>query len=345
MKKETKEKLIGARAEILASKELAAVVSVEAAMLKGARDYFDKNGFVEIVVPHMTKVSGACENVQTLFETDFFGKDAYLSQTGQLYLEAFIPRFEKVCCIGPSFRREDVVDERHLVEFPLIEIEHKGDLKILKKYIEGTIGSIVDSVQERCERELDLIGVNTKELDRLKPPFYSISYTDAINDLAKDFNLKWGDDLKSVHEARLVSLHDQKPVYVTHYPEHIKFFNMRLNRDESDVVNSGDLLMPYGGEAVGSAEREEDYGILEKRLLKSSMAGLFKDTLKRKGYDEGKLNGEIISRFKWYLDLVKKNPIQHAGCGIGMNRVTQAILQCDDIRAVTAYPLNLETIL
>lgn len=124
---------------------------------------------------------------------------------------------------------------------------------------------------------------------------------------------------------------------------------MRLNREDNSIVNSMDLIMPYSGEAVGAAEREEDSNILEKRLLDSTMLVLLKEAIKKENgtfnkFNDEELTKEAVSRFQWYLDVVKEHPIKHAGCGIGLNRVTQSLLQLDDIRLSTAYPLNRETL-
>jgi asparaginyl-tRNA synthetase len=126
---------------------------------------------------------------------------------------------------------------------------------------------------------------------------------------------------------------DGIPTFITHYPEKIKFFNMRRNKNNPDVVNSADLILPFGGEAVGSAEREYDYELLCNKLLKSEM------------YKRLAEKGKNINDFKWYLELVKKHSIQHSGCGIGLNRVTQFILGSHDIRTSTAYPMNAESLM
>ena len=128
------------------------------------------------------------------------------------------------------------------------------------------------------------------------------------------------------HEKLLVS--NGVPTFITHFPEAIKFFNMRRNEENPKVVNSADLILPCSGEAVGAAEREHDHELLKKKLLESEM------------YKRLKEKGKDIKDFGWYLNVVKEKPIKHAGCGIGLNRVTQFILGIDDIRASTAYPMN-----
>jgi asparaginyl-tRNA synthetase len=340
----------GKRISNMRTPEMVALAKVEAAMLAGARKAFERGGYTEISVPHLTRATGACENFDTLFETDYFGSPAYLSQTGQLYLEAFVPELDRVCCIGPSFRAEPKADDRHLTEFTLLEIELQCDLAQLRTEIEQIIFGMTSEAIGKTERELESLGVNTNDLaEKVIHPFPVMSYTDAVKALQKEYpELKWGDDLRSQHERTLVEYAGNMPLFVTHFPQGIKFFNMRVNRENNTVVNSMDLLLPYGGEAVGSAEREEDAGILEKRLRESSMVDRI---IARKSHDEWKgmsydqQRDKAIELFRWYIDFVKQNPVRHAGCGIGGTRVMQFLLESPDIRASTAYALNRESIL
>ena len=320
------------RATVLTSPELSAVVAIEAELLKAARQYFDAHGFTEVVVPHLTRITGACENIDTLFAVDYFGEEAYLVQTGQLYLEALIPKLGNVFCIGPSFRAEPSADPRHLAEFSLVELEFPGGFDELLVHIENTVHAMIQRAVHYRKQELEFLGADITRLKKLRLPFRRITYTEAIELLnEKGIDIKWGDDLKSSHEALIVS--DGKPTFITHYPEEIKFFNMRRNPDNPKVVNSSDLILPHSGEAVGSAEREYDYELLKEKLLKSEM------------YKKLTARGKSIADFEWYFELIKNNPMQHAGCGIGLNRITQFILGSSDIRATTAYPLNTESLL
>jgi asparaginyl-tRNA synthetase len=327
--------------------ESAMIAKIEASAVEGASEYCRKNDYQLILIPHLTKATGACENFSTLFSADLFGQTAYLNQTGQLMLEAFMDRFKKTYCYGPSFRKEQKADERHLIEFPLFEIEIADhDLEGLQKEISNIFGSMMTNVEYRCKDELQALK-GTSDLSNLKPPYKSITYRDAIQSLAK-YGLKFGDDLKADHEQELVRQNNNKPLFITHYPQEIKFFNMRINRSDDTIVNSMDLLMPYSGESVGAAEREEDYTRLRKRLEDSDMLKLLKNAILQEpgfqNYDQEKLHKEAMSRFDWYMDIIKQHPIRHAGCGIGINRVTQAILETSDIRNATAFPLNRETL-
>lgn len=321
------------RHELFSKPEMQAVTKVEAALLRGAREYFDSANFTEIVVPHLTRATGACENVDTLFEVDFFGEKGYLAQTGQLYLEVLTSYHDRVWCYGPSFRAEPRADDRHLAEFILIELEFAGDFQELLSHMERVITAMVEEARESCDDELQMLGADTEALERVGPPFDKITYTEAVDEL-EEFGVEWGDDLKDHHEARLLENHGSEPLIVTHYPEEIKFFNMRRNRDNPEVVNSADLLLPDVGEAIGAAEREYEHGRLTERLLSSVM------------YEQLKKKGGSLKDFEWYLDFYKNNEGRlHSGCGIGLNRVTRFVTGLDDVRAATTFPVNKKSIL
>ncbi len=305
------------------------IVSIEAELIKGARKYLDGNNFTEVVVPHITKATGACENIATMFPLDYFGERSYLTQTGQLYLESLIPGLGNVFCIGPSFRAEPDVDNRHLTEFTLMEFELPCNFEELLVHIENTICSMMQSVLNNKKDELELLGIGTGHIENAKLPFRRITYTNAIkllNDLG--IGIRWGDDLKSLHEKIIVSHLGDRPTFITHYPEEIKFFNMRRNTEDASIVNSADLILPFSGEAVGSAEREHNHDALHERLSKSKMLKMLEE------------RGGSIEDFRWYLDFIEEFPLQHSGCGIGLNRVTQFVLASSDIRMTTGYPMN-----
>jgi len=320
------------RFELFSTPELQAVARIEASLLRGARKYFDANDFVEILVPHLTRATGACENIATMFTVDHFGENVYLAQTGQLYLEVLTPFLKKVWCIGPSFRAEPSVDERHLTEFTLIELEFEGNLRQLMHHIENVVGSMIQECLATRDRDLELLRVDKDRLN-VAPPFKKVTYTDAVEQL-RSFGVKWGDDLKSVHEKALVEMFGNKPLFITHYPKAIKFFNMKQNTLDPSIVNSTDLILPFSGEAVGAAEREYQYESLLKRLEESTM---LRQLIQR---------GGSIHDFDWYLEFYRRyGGTPHSGCGIGLNRVTQYVLGSNDIRASTVFPMNKQTIM
>jgi len=302
------------------------MVYVEGLLLQGARKYFDDMEFNEIVVPHITRATGACENIDTLFAVDYFGEKGYLSQTAQLYLESLIPWLNKVWCISPSFRAEPRVDGRHLTEFTLVELEFAGTFEELLEHVEGVILSMINSVLKKMtSRWLD-----RNRLRQVVAPFPRISYAEAI----KELNQEFGHDISRDEEQLLVQKNGGMPLFITHFPRAMKFFNMIVNEENPQLVNSADLILPFGGEAVGAASREYKPEQLLKRLEESQM---LRQLLAR---------GGSIKDFDWYIDVYKKYPgAPHAGCGIGLNRVTQFVLGVEDIRMCTAYPLNRETLM
>jgi asparaginyl-tRNA synthetase len=268
-----------------------------------------------------------------MFQLEFFNQRSYLIQTGQLYLEAWIPRLKRVWCIGPSFRAEPYVDERHLCEFPLVEMELECDFQQLLSHVEGLICSMVNQAGNDAREALENLNIDTAPLRNLKPPFKKIAYTQAIEDLRTHYRLEWGADLKAEHEKCLAELYGMVPLFITHYPEPIKFFNMKNNDEDPRVVNSADLILPHSGEAVGSAEREHRPDRLLEKLRKSTMLRMLE------------ARGGSIRDFDWYIQQLQRESVPHAGCGVGLNRVTQFVLRETDIRRTTPFPLNMATLL
>ncbi|MCP8315304.1 MAG: hypothetical protein H3Z52_06395 [archaeon] len=304
---------------------------VGAKVLREMRAYFDNEGFLEVVVPHITAGLGACENIDTMFELNkhYFGKPTYLSQTGQLFLEELVPVFGKVWCQGPSFRAETSVYERHLSEFWLVEFEFTGSFDQLLTYIEELLKQVVANVTKSARSEFLSLGIDLERLNSLRRPFPRIRYEEAIKILNKD----WGGDLTSEDEKRLVNLNRNTPIFVTHHPIEMKFFNMKNNESDPRVVNSADLILPYSGEAVGAAEREYRFDILYQKLLNSRM------------FQQLQAKGTKLEAFDRYFDSIKERGVPHAGGGIGLNRIIQYLLGEQDIRRATMFPINKESLL
>jgi asparaginyl-tRNA synthetase len=275
--------------------------------LRHSQDFFFQNGFIETIVPHLTKATGACENIDTMFEVGFFGSRAFLAQTGQLYLETLVDKYNKVWCIGSSFRAENVVDDRHLSEFTLLEIELKGDFEALLSTIEQYFKYVFSKLGRSFQAG-------------------RITYTEAIDKLKHEgFEVEWGDDLNSNMEK---SLSKDAPLFITHYPKQIKFFNMKENCSDDKIVNSADLILPKVGESVGAAEREHRHDQLLLRLKESPM---LKKLLEK---------GGTIADFNWYLNYYLEDRELHSGCGIGVNRVLQYLLDASDIRDTSLFPIT-----
>lgn len=318
---------------VACSPRRAALIRVWAAMFRGARRYVEAQGFVGVHnLPELVGVTGACENVDTLFKVDFFGRPAYLAQSDQLYLELLTPVLGKVYAEIQSFRMEPEADDRHLCQFALFEIEHQGGLDELIKHLSGIVQHAVTEVLNTCGDDLAThFGRDLRQLRDLS--FKRITYTEAIERLQADFpGLAWGDDLKANHERRLTEL--MGPCFLTHYPLPIKFFNMKQNAEDPRVVNSTDMLLPFSGESAGAAEREHDHATIERRLKSSAM---YERLIALGGKDED---------FAWYLDAHKGREIPlHSGAGVGMARVAQYILGVGDIREAVPFVINSENLL
>lgn len=302
------------RYRLFNTKQLKSTAIINATMLKTARHWLDEHGFLEVDVPHIVNATGSCELISTLFPLKYFDKTAYLSQTGQLYLEALVPFLGgKVYTYGSSFRAEPKVDDRHLTEFSLLELEFEGDFELLLGTIEEVFTAMVTSV-------------GVKEL---KHPFNRVRYEDAIEILG----LSFGMDTTSLDEQKLVKDNDNQPMFITHYPKELKYFNMRANDNDPRIVNSADFLLPYGGESAGCAEREYNPIKLRQRLYESGM------------WTQFIAEGGDKEAFDWYLDAYHNYRYNlHSGFGMGMNRVTKYVLKLDDIRETAIYPTNSETL-
>lgn len=294
-------------------KELARIYS---SAIRHSRNYMEKEGFNEILTPYITKASGSCENPDNLFILDYFGNNAFLSQTGQLYLESLVYELEKVYSIGPSFRAEGKDDKRHLTQFTLVEFEFLDRFEGLLNFIENIVYNTVENV---CtENNIDA---------KIEKPFERIPYKEAIRFLG----LHFGTDLNHQNEIEISKYVGNKPVFILHYPKELKFFNMIRNCNDRNIVNSADLILPYSGESAGAAEREYRSDAIKRRLENSDM---FKKMIKK---------GVKLDDFKWYLDSTK-DAKPHSGCGIGLERVIQFILKTDDIRNATVFPTTINTI-
>lgn len=313
------------------------VTPVWAAMMRGARRFVEDNGFMAVHgLPAVAGASGSCENFSAVFEVkgseDFFGKKAFLVQSGQLYLEGFTPEYRKVYTEIQSFRKEPDVDDRHLAQFTLFEIEHIGGLDELMDNIEGVVKSAVSEAIPAVER---LSPGRVEVLQNfVDTPMPRITYREALEMLEPHFpDLMFGDDLKANHEAKIVELAGGA-VLNTHHPAGIKFFSMAEQSDDRTVVKSCDLLLPFAGESAGAAERVVDYDDLVRKLHTSDMYHLMR------------AEGVKDEEFDWYLDQHKSGDIEvHSGAGIGMARVAQFILGVEDIRDAVPFVVNKDTLL
>ncbi len=329
------------------------VVRLTHLVIKLLRDFFEQKGFTEIVTPRVVRASGACENVNTLFEVAvdsnpkwFDSKRGYLAQTGQLYLEALVPQFKQVYCVGPSFRAEAKVDERHLTEFLMLEIEHAGGFEELLQNIEGAVQAVATGLLDLvAKKELKLSKQEIQNLQNCLCPFPRLNYDEAIKELQKKGEkIEWGDDIDSRREKILLADCNGSPLLITRFPDPMydfgkvveaeKFFNMLPDSENPGRVLSCDLIMPFSGEAVGAAARVHEADELARRLKNSRM---FKRLEER---------GGSLDDFGWYINQVKTNgAVPHAGCGFGISRIMQWVLGESSIKRSVVFPSDRSTII
>jgi len=326
-------------------------VKLVACAIKSAREYLENKGYTEITVPRMVRASGACENINTLFEVAvdknfswFKNRRAYLAQTGQLYLEALVPALGSVYTIGPSFRAEPKADNRHLTEFQMLEIEFPGGFDDLLAEIENVINSIARGVV-KANGKIGLSKENLKRLALTPERFPKINYDEAIKLLIRlGIKKEWGDDIPSEQEQLLVRYHDNQPIFITRFPDPMwdfkkeleveKFFNMLPDQENPGRVLSADLILPYGGESVGAAARVHEAKVLVQRLKNSKM---FKRLIDK---------GGSINDFGWYISRIEnEGSVPHAGCGFGLARIIQWIKGASDIRECVSFLSNKENII
>lgn len=333
-------------------KENVPTAKLERLVTKSMRNWLERAGFFEIFPPKIVRASGACENIDTLFEVSVEGNlywfkskkphRVYLSQTAQLYLEAFVPYLKKVYSVGQSFRAEPGNDNRHLTEFTMLEIEFAGNFQKLLEYIEKVIYNVVKTIlnlSAKVKKELGLNAESLKRLKKVKPAFPKITYEKAIEIL----ELPFGSDIKWKDEKRLLEKFGDHPLFITHHPNPIydhgkeieveKFFNMIPDPKNPKYVLSADLILPVSGEAVGAAQRVHKFEELKWRLENSRM---FKRLVKK---------GGSLDDFAWYLKKVKEKSVPHSGCGFGISRILKFIRGEEDIKKVVAFPSNQETII
>ncbi|MFJ6204180.1 asparagine--tRNA ligase [Bacillus pumilus] len=302
----------------LRSKKQHAIMKIRNEIIRATYEFFHQEGFVKVDPPILT--GSAPEGTTELFATKYFDEDAYLSQSGQLYMEAAAMALGKVFSFGPTFRAEKSKTKRHLIEFWMIEpemafVEFNENLE----YQEHYVTHVVQSVLENCKVELHTLGRDTAKLENIIAPFPRITYDEAIKFLQeKGFDdIEWGDDFGAPHETAIAESYD-KPVFITHYPTSLKPFYMQPAPDRDDVVLCADLIAPEGyGEIIGGSERVHDLELLEARL-------------KEHGLDQ--------ETYKWYTELRQYGSVPHSGFGLGLERTVAWISGAPHVRETIPFP-------
>ncbi|MDZ7338194.1 MAG: asparagine--tRNA ligase [candidate division KSB1 bacterium] len=301
----------------LRSRKQHAILRVRHEIIRAARQFFDDRGFVLLDAPIFTPAS--VEGTTTLFETDYFGGKAYLTQSGQLYVEAGAMAFGKVYCFGPTFRAEKSKTRRHLTEFWMLEPEVAyADLNDIMELAEGLIVHIVQSVLSHRREELAVLERDVTPLERVAPPFPRISYDQAADLLEKaGTGFRRGDDLGGTDETVLSQQFD-RPVMVHRYPAAVKAFYMKDDPQHPGRVLCVDVLAPEGyGEIIGGGQREDDLATLEQKI---------------------KAHNLPMEPYEWYLDLRRYGSVPHSGFGIGIERTVAWVCGLAHIRETIPFP-------
>jgi asparaginyl-tRNA synthetase len=300
-----------------------AILRIRAEIMRAAAEYFDQHGYIRTDPPILTPA--ACEGTSTLFPVDYFGDAAYLTQSGQLYVEATALALGKVYSFGPTFRAEKSKTRRHLTEFWMVEPEVAFmDLDGLMELAENYISHIVQSVVKNRAAELHVIGRDISKLEAVRPPFERLRYDEAcymVNKAYKDGDLaegiEPGDDFGSPQETWLSSQYD-RPVMVHRYPADVKAFYMEPDPKDPRYALCVDVLAPEGyGEIIGGSQRVSSYELLSARI------------------DEHKLPRQA---FEWYLDLRRYGSVPHSGFGMGIERVVSWVCALDHVRETIPFP-------
>ena len=305
------------------SQRQAAILRVRAEIIKAARDFFDERGFVLTDPPILTPA--ACEGTSTLFPVDYFDEQAYLTQSGQLYIEATAMALGKVYSFGPTFRAEKSKTRRHLTEFWMVEPEVAyAELDDLMDLAEGLISFIVKRCLEKRRADLQVIGRDVTKLEKIEAPFPRITYDEAARMLqeahakgALENKFEWGGDLGSPDET-YISSQFEKPVMVHRYPAQVKAFYMEPDPQRPELALCVDVLAPEGyGEIIGGSQRMASYDLLVQRIRE---------------------HGLPEEAFKWYLDLRKFGSVPHGGFGMGIERVVAWICGLEHVRETIPFP-------
>lgn len=301
----------------LRSSRQVAILRVRSEIEQSFRDYFYDRGFTLIDSPILTPA--ACEGTTTLFETDYFGEKAFLSQSGQLYLEPACMALGKVYCFGPTFRAEKSKTRRHLMEFWMLEPEVAfATLDDVMNLAEDFLTSVVARVLDRCAEELKVLERDTSRLEMVQKPFPRLQYKDAVEQLhSLGSDLKFGDDFGGDDETILTRQYD-RPLMVHRYPSAVKAFYMEPDPEDPSLALCVDVLAPEGyGEIIGGSERIHDHDLLLSRIRE---------------------HGLPEEAFRWYLDIRRYGTVRHGGFGIGLERTVSWICGLQHVRETIPYP-------
>ncbi len=315
----------------LRSTQLSTVLRIKSRLLHAAREFFAAEGFAEVDPSVIT--TNACEGGSTLFTFDYFGKQAYLSQSAQMYLEGCIFGNPKVWSITNSFRAEKSRTNKHLTEFHHLEAEYAWwDNDANMEFQERLVEYLAHDVATHCADDLRALDQDPERLLKVKAPFERVSYDDAVTQLQQlGFEFPHGEDFGAPHEKALTEGLDN-PIFITDWPAHIKAFYMHQDPDNPEKVKCSDLLGPAGfGELIGGSQRSEDIEWMKRRLQEQ--------------HDHDISTGEIpedevldLAPYEWYFDLRRYGSVPHSGFGLGVERLLRWFTGQEHIRDMLPYP-------
>ena len=314
---QSEEFLLDVRHLWVRSQRMTTIFRIRHTVFGAVHQYFRDHGFWEVSPPMITPAGS--EGGATLFEVEYFGRKAYLTQSWQLYAEALVLAMEKIYYLGPSFRAEKSRTTRHLTEYWHAEMEQAwAGMDDVIQHAEGVISHTCQRVAEERPDDVVAMGRTPDFLKAVKPPFERMTYDEALKLLkAKGIDLEWGKDLRTLEERALTE-GKSKPIVVTHYPRISQAFYKARDPKHPDLVLGFDVIGGDGvGEIVGGSERETDLEAIKKALVEQ---------------------GEDPRAYEWYLDSRRYGSVQHAGFGMGMERLIQWICKLGHIRDAVPFP-------
>ena len=300
----------------LRSRRMNTIMKIRSEVLSYIREFFSKQRFVEVSPPMF--ISSAVEGGATLFGVKYFDDIMYLTQSSQLHLEVLIHSLEKVYCVAPSFRAEKSRTIRHLTEFWHVESEEAfSTLDDLMSLEEHLVSHVCQSTAKKCRKHLEALGLDPKELTKIKAPFPKVTYDEAIQRLNKqDFKIQWGEDF-GFNEERALTQEAGGPTFVYAYPKKIRAFYVKAYPDRPEVVMSADLLVPRIGELSTGGARVDDKQEILHNLLESGLRP---------------------EDYEWYIDLRRYGTVPHTGFGMGVERLLTWMLNLESIFDSIPFP-------
>lgn len=307
----------------LRSSRQRALLKIRSDIIYAARKYLDDRGFILADTPILTPA--ACEGTTTLFEVDYFGERAFLTQSGQLYNEAICASVGKTYCFGPTFRAEKSKTRRHLMEFWMVEPEVAfAELDDIMSLAEDYVSYIVQTVIERCQNELTLLQRDLEALKKVRPPFPRISYDEAF-DILENYGTETarGSDFGGSDET-IISNHFDRPVIIHRYPTRVKAFYMEPDPEKPNRALCMDMLASEGyGEIIGGSQRIHELDLLKERIQEHDLPE---------------------EAFSWYTDLRRYGSVPHSGFGMGIERVVSWVSGLNHVRETIPFPRLLNKI-